>query len=348
MVRKPWQAFPPWGPMFAPLGSLYALVQSWRRRRYAANPGLAHRFPCPVISVGNLVVGGTGKTPFVDLLLDLLPPDLRPALVLARGYGARVGEGPDALDEEGGFLAHRHPEALIAQGRDRVAAARGLVERAGVVILDDGAQHLRVARDLEIILFDAGDLVRPRYALPAGPWRENIEAARGAALLVLSRCDEVSARDLERARAILAGLFPEKALVEARHRPWALEDGNGKEVELAELAGRDLVAVSGIARPESFVRGLVGCGARVVDRLDFADHQAYGPPELARIGRGLDRRPGALLVTTAKDADKLRPLLDQERRARLRVLQVRLELTRGREELERQLVALVEAGPRRG
>ncbi len=345
MSFKPWESVPLWGPVLAPLGGLYALVQAFRRRRYARNPDLVHRFDLPVISIGNLVVGGTGKTPFVDLVLKQLPAELHPCLVLGHGYGARVGPETDALDEEGALIQRRHPEAIVAQGKDRVAAAAPHLDRVSSIILDDGAQHLRIARDLDIVLFDAAELAGPRFVLPAGPWREELEAAKGATLYVLTRCDEADPHDLARARAILKGRFPGKPVLETRHAATTLVDSEGRVGDPDGLVGVEIVLVSGIARPGSFVRSVEALGARIGRRLDFGDHHDYGSDDVAAIEARLAELPEAPLVTTGKDAPKLERLLSPAARERLRILHVDIEILSGREELESRLAALVPAAP---
>ena len=343
MPRPPWK-FPLWSTITAPMGALYARVVAFRRQRYGRRPELSQRFEVPVISVGNLVVGGSGKTPFVSMLLERMPTQLRPTLVLGRGYGARIAEDVSALDEEGAMLAARHADAIVAQGADRVAAAAAVEADYRSIILDDGAQHLRIARDLDILLLDAGDLARPRFVLPAGPWREDLDAAEAADLLVLTRTDEVDRRDLERARKILAGRFPGKPLLECRHAPRALLGADGGEQPLEDLRERAVLAISGIARPESFVRALEACGARIVERLDFRDHEPYGSRSLRRIEAALRRHPEALALTTEKDLAKLAAALGVDDRARLRALAIELEFPGGLAALDEHLAALGDAG----
>ena len=302
----------------------------------------------PVVSVGNLTVGGTGKTPMVEWLVEACRRrGLSPGL-LSRGYGRAGGQ---ELNDEGRQLHERFPAVPHVQDRDRVAGAARLADLGvDVILLDDGFQHRRLHRDLDIVLVDA---TRPwglapagageapvRALLPRGLLREPAAALARADLVVVTRCDAVEPANLEGLCAELARLAPGTPIRRARHAPAALrrlaaEPSADEEVELEALAGREVDLASGIGNPQSFEAAARSIGARVAEHRAFPDHHAFAPADLD----GLGGRP---VVVTAKDAVKLRgasvPLF---------VLDVRLELVDGEAELDALLDALPESQRRR-
>ncbi len=329
MSKAPWE-FPLWGPMMSPLGAVYGAAMAYRRKRYETGQKAQHKFSIPVISVGNLTVGGVGKTPLVAKILSMLPCGVK-ACVLSRGYGAQVEVS--GLNDEGHMLSQRFPDTLFLQGKDRVAAARGKVEDVDVIILDDGAQHLAIHRDLEILVFDGGDLDRPRFVLPAGPWRETLTAAQSANLLFLTRCDEVDEAALQRSEQVLRGRFPTIPVFLARHQTVGFKDADGSVLDLGELSGRRVLAVSGIGKPKSFLRSLESAGADVVGRLDFEDHASFGSIEGQRVTSIFRDLNAELIVTTEKDVAKIVPVVGSQERSHLRVLQIELDIGEGEQAL---------------
>lgn len=292
-----------------PLSWLYGAVGRLRARLYRWGVLSSYRAGVPVISVGNITVGGTGKTPAVDLLVKLLLAEGRRVAVVSRGYGVRfrgvrvvcAGEGPlvppSACGDEPYLLARRNPRALVLvapRRRDGVRAA----ERdwgAEVVILDDGFQHLAVQRDLDVVLLDARRPLGNGRPLPAGTLREAPTALARGDLFLLTRCPEPLPPD--------TGGLP-GPLLHSRHvlsaRALSLE---GREVPLSALAGKRGVAFAGLADPKSFFTALTRAGLTLVERIAFADHAPYGPAEIERLRRAA--ADADYLVTTEKDGVKL-------------------------------------------
>jgi tetraacyldisaccharide 4'-kinase len=269
------------------------------------------RLASPVISVGNLAVGGRGKTPLVELTATLLRDAGRPVAVLSRGYGGAfrgellvVGDGTRVLAEaaEAGdepvMLARALPGVVVAVGRDRVRAGRALETALGprVFVLDDGFQHLRLERDLDIVCVDAGDLrARP---LPAGTLRERPSALSRAHLIAVSGEDEDDARA---AGDALAQRFGPTCVVRVRRRPSGFFDLAGAPAPAPARA----FLLTGIARPERVATDLAAQGTTVTGHAAFADHHHFRPEEIESALRQAEKSGADAVVTTAKDAVRL-------------------------------------------
>lgn len=271
--------------LLAPLSFLYAFAARCRARRWR---GRARPLSRPVLSVGNLTFGGTGKTPFViHACEELLRRGLRPA-VLSRGYRSR---GP-AGNDEAMLLRERLPEVPHLQNPDRQAAGRTLEGTVDCFVLDDGFQHLPLRRDVDIVLIDATDPFGGGYCPPAGRLREPLSALDRATLVVITRADLVSHDSLgETMREVRARTRAPVAT--GRFRTSCAED----------LRGREVVLACGIGNPRAFRLTLQAAGARVAGERRFPDHHAYEPAEAA----ALAAQPLPVAVTE-KDAVKLRPL----------------------------------------
>lgn len=296
-----------------PLGWLYGLVGLFRAALYRWGILPSFRASVPVLSVGNITAGGTGKTPVVDALLKhFLAQGLRVAVV-SRGYGGSLregvgvvsaGEGPqlaaDLCGDEPFLLARRNPQALILVARKRADGIRTVVERyqAELIILDDGFQHLAVQRDVDILLLDGNNPLGNGQVLPAGLLREFPPALKRADLLVFTRCPEGTSRPPA------SRLCAEKPFFYSRH-VLASEAISlaGEVVPLTRLQSKKGVAFAGIADPASFFEALGAKGLRLAENLALSDHVVYDNQLLKRLrsfAEGAD-----YLITTEKDAVKL-------------------------------------------
>ena len=311
----------------APLGRLYGLASRLRAGLYGRGLLRVERLERPVVSVGNLEVGGTGKTPLVRFLARRLADmGLSPA-VLSRGYRGRTGRpgvvvsdgrrvlaGPDRAGDEPVLLARTLPGVPVLAGPDRAALGREAVRSLGadVLLLDDGFQHLRLARQCDIVLLDRERPWGNGRCLPAGPLREEPAALGRCHVVLVPEGAAPEVRERVRRLAPAASLHA-LALVPAGLRG---ADGSGARA-------RRVAAFAGIARPQRFFRDLEGAGVEVVAAVPFPDHHAFARAELEELVR-LARRSGAeALVTTAKDAVRIPeapqgiPLLILEREVRI-------------------------------
>jgi len=258
----------------------------------------------PVISVGNLTTGGTGKTPTVIYVAELLQAmGYMPGVVL-RGYGAKRGE----FSDEELLLRQQLAAVPIVANPDRPAAARRAVgQSAQVLIADDAFQHRRLGRDLNICLIDATCPFGYEAMLPAGRLRERPEELRRADLVIVTRSDQVAAQALDEVCRRIGRYCPGSPILTSSHLPRELVDLDGFSTELTYLHDRAVVAFAGIGRPESFYESLSRLGARVVDRVSFADHHDYSGQDLSDLEDRRRRSGAELLVCTSKDVVKLDP-----------------------------------------
>ncbi len=328
-------------PLLLPLQALYAVLVGLRRLLFRLGLKRTHRLARPVIAVGNLTTGGTGKTPIVSWLLGEATALGVKAACLSRGYGRRTlatlsrvrgADGtpldPIAIGDEIAMLAAAHPTVPFFVGADRVEAARLalLTDAPGLFVLDDAYQHLRVARDLNVLLVDAQAGFGNGRLLPLGPLREGVRAALRADVVLITKAnlgdaDAVAAR--LRALGVTAPVF------RCEYRPTRLlrldaQPGGGAPalppgtppphaLPLQALAGRRVGLLCGIAQPEAFRATVAALGADVAHVEARPDHHAYPAPDLDRLGRMLADGPrgaaaseGPDWLTTEKDAVKLR------------------------------------------
>lgn len=279
------------GAALLPASALFRVGAAAHHKLYDAGLRGAARAPIPVISVGNLRIGGAGKTPFTRWVVDRMLELGRKPAVLHGGYGS----------DEPALHRRWHPDVPVLIGRERIAGVREAVTLGcDVAILDDGFQHRRLGRDLDIVMLAAehgADRVR---LLPRGPWREPLDALRRAGVVVVARKtageDEANAvgarvRDVFERRPVRAWIRPDG---------WTRLDGRAAEPPTGPVVG-----VAATAEPESFFRTLELLGLDVVERLAFRDHHEYDASDVRSIG-GVAAR--GRIVTTEKDAVKLAAL----------------------------------------
>ena len=311
------------------ISRLYARLLEARARRYATGAAVSHRLPHPVISVGNLTMGGTGKTPFVAHLARRFRFEGKRPAILSRGYGRRSrgvvvvseGNGPLVSADEGGdepvALALQLPGVAIVVANRRVEAAAA-AQRLGadLFILDDGYQHLAIEREANLLLLDARDPFGGGRFPPRGRLREPLSAlARADAFVFTRAAPNAPPPDV---LSTLARANPAAPVFTARLKAAGLYDEKGASIEPGSLAERTFVAVCGIARPASLADTLAELGLAAEETLVFRDHHRYSPADIARIHKTADATGGSWILTTEKDAVKL------SGRVRLPLVTVRL------------------------
>ena len=296
----------------------------------------SHAARVPVVSVGNLTLGGTGKTPMVEWIARWFRKRGARVAILSRGYGQAGG-----MNDEGRALEENLPDVPHLQHPDRVALAQSAVLEleTEVIVLDDGFQHRRLARDLDVVMLDALEPFGLSHLCPRGLLREPVRSLRRAGLVVISRSDLIADSDRAAIRAEAerhAGLLK---WVEARHAPLELVDASGCTSSLGELGGKSVVAFCGIGNPEGFRRTLSTLGTELIDFRVFPDHHPYPALDVSSLERWVSGSGANLVLTTQKDSVKLRAASLGP--APLRALRIGLEITAGREIMDDLLARLL-------
>ena len=304
--------------LYAP-AKLYEMGVRTRVALYETGYLEAHRLAAPVVSVGNLTVGGTGKTPLVAFLACYLRDEGHEVAVLSRGYrrasrgrvevtdGRTLFCGPREAGDEPYLMAALCPGVRVVAAEDRAAAGEWLAARApvSVFILDDGFQHLRLARALNLALVDATEPLEEAEMVPFGRLREPLTGLRRADAVIVTRADR--AFDQAALRDALARYCRGEAPVfYAYHDVTGLRrlDGGGT-VKPGGMTRRPVAAVSGVARPDRFVDDLLHFGMRIALRRDFGDHHRYTREEFLEVVAAALAAGAEAVITTEKDAVNL-------------------------------------------
>jgi tetraacyldisaccharide 4'-kinase len=352
-------------PILHCLSVPFRIATALRRFLYAQRILHSQYLGCPVISVGNLTVGGTGKTPFVELLARELSRRGRSVAILSRGYRSRpepfwrrtmraithgdgapprtvsdgksVLLGSDVAGDEPHMLAKNLPGVAVVTDRNRVLAGKFAIDHFGcdTLILDDGFQHLRLKAQLNLLLIDSTNPFGSGHLLPRGILREPPQQMRRATHIFLTKSDGTESRELE--NFIKKYKSPRAPIIVCCHSPKHLREVHGAEdtVPLAALAGRRVATFSGIAVPESFERFLEGEGAIVVHRRHFPDHYRFQEEDLEKIFAAAVARGAEWVLTTEKDSVRLNP--NQYYPLPTYFLRVEIEILRGEEDFQELL-----------
>ena len=329
------------GPAF-----LYGLIVRLRQWSYRRGWCGSSRLPCRVVSVGNVTVGGTGKTPVVILLVDWLLAEGRRVAVLSRGYkresgapyclvsdGVRLLAEPSEAGDEPFLIARRCPTAIVAVGADRAALGRWVLAKQPVdcMILDDGFQHLALSRDVDVVLLDATDAPGLDAMVPAGRLREPLAGLGRAAALVVTRADSKDGVEAVR-RRLKAAHLPFADVLEIRFKAESLVAVSAKTMQPLEWCrGTKTWLVSGIGNSESFRRSVESLGVKLIGETVFGDHHRYHEDEVSRVRAEALAAGADIVVTTEKDAGKLEPFLTPD--DSWWALRIRAEVIRGEERL---------------
>lgn len=306
------------GPLLTTLSYPYGWAHQLRLQAYHRRWLTVKRLPCRVISIGNLTLGGTGKTPMVEAVANLLRQEGLRVGILSRGYGGSsraalsvVSDGekcllsPDVAGDEPVLLAERLPGVPVLVGRNRYAAGMLAVERFSVevIVLDDGFQHVQLARDLDILLLDASRPLGNGRLFPRGDLRERPTALARAHATVFTRWNPDSTHSS--AAPKLPPLTP--PIFYSQHQPLDLRVLNdGQILPLTALKGRRILAFCGIGAPDHFRQTLQRLEAEVVTCMTFPDHHPFARSEIEPLVQKAKDWGAEILVTTEKDGVRLR------------------------------------------
>ncbi len=304
-----------------PFSPLYSAVMKSRESLYLKGIKKSYSLNVPVISVGNLTMGGTGKTPVVGYIAEkLLAKGFKPAIV-SRGYGGAAGNKVNVVSDgtevyldaksagdEPCFLAHSLPSIHVLTGIVRILPCRYAAETAkcDVLILDDGFQHLAVQRDLDLVLFSAASLAGNSRVFPGGDLREPISALkRGSAFVITGITDELYER-ASKFKAILLQRFPETPVFLASYKAKQAQSLADKSQHELSALPAPLFAFCGIGQPELFRKTLTDQGLELSGFMPLRDHQALTPSLLKKINRKSESSGAQAIITTEKDLVKIR------------------------------------------
>ncbi len=284
----------------------YTFAVNRRNNRFDTGKIISHRVVVPVISVGNLTLGGTGKTPVVKWIVRWFAERGMNVGIVSRGYGASAGRHNDEAVE----LAQSLPNVPHVQNPDRVAAAQRAINEHHVqaIVLDDGFQHRRLARDLDIVLLDALEPFGFEHVFPRGTLREPVAGLTRAQVVCLSRADAVSSTERNTIRERVQQFAPHAAWCELAHAPSQLINANGDARALDALMGKRVAAFCGIGNPAGFEHTLAATGCTVAAWRVFADHHRYSDADAAALAAMARARKADMAVCTHKDLVKLQTL----------------------------------------
>jgi tetraacyldisaccharide 4'-kinase len=317
----------------------YGAAVALRNRLYDARVFQAHAAGVPVVSVGNLTLGGTGKTPIVELVCRWFLGRGRRVVVLSRGYAAHGSRNDEAL-----VLQANLPSVPHLQHRDRVAIARRACRehQPHVLVLDDGFQHRRLARDLDIVLIDCTQPFGYGRLFPRGLLREPLAGLRRAHLIALTRTNAVPDSERQRIRDAIARVASTVPVIETTFRPNGLCGHAGVLDPLDRLRGRRVLAFCAIGNPLGFWQTVRGLGADLLDTRSFRDHHHYGDADLLALDVWVRQSAPDFVLVTQKDLVKIpRDTLGARP---LRAVRIEAAVTAGGETLDEQLGRLCKNG----
>lgn len=288
------------------LEAIYAPVVALRNCWYDFVPGAARRVDVPVVSVGNVTMGGTGKTPLTAAIVERAVSRGVKTAIISRGYHARPGE----LNDEGKELTTRIPDCVYVQNPKRAQAAAELCaleesSRPQLIVLDDGFQHRRLARQLDVVLVDALNPFGYNRICPRGFLRESLYSLRRAQCVVITRADRVEESDLKRIEETVLSYNRDLVLARACHRPGLLRRLSGQTEPLSAVAGKRVMAFCGLGNPDAFRQTAESLDCSVVEFKAYPDHYLYSESDEKEITALAEQAQADAVVCTMKDFVKL-------------------------------------------
>jgi len=314
----------------------YTAAVRWRNARYDRGRAAVARLSVPVVSVGNITLGGTGKTPAVEWLARWFTQRGVRVGIVSRGYGSRAGRPNDEALE----LAQKLPDVPHVQDPDRVRGGQRVIDEFGcqLILLDDGFQHRRLARDLDIVLIDALEPTGFDHVFPRGTLREPLTGWQRAGVLMLTRAELLEPARRSEVQKLVQRYAAGATWVESTFAAQSLRAADGAERPLTHLAGIRLASFCGIGNPAGFYRLLAQQGYVVIGQREFADHFAYTADYAQSLAAWAADIQADAVVCTAKDLVKIGPLWPPG--VPLWAVTGRLELLSGQAPLQAQLEPL--------
>jgi tetraacyldisaccharide 4'-kinase len=291
----------PFRPVLLPFSFIYYVIIFLRNFLYDKGFFRIHSLDAKVISVGNITWGGTGKTPAILYLAEKIASRGHRVVILTRGYGR---------DEESLF-SKIIPDVPVIVGKDRVGSGKAAIEKysADTVLLDDGFQHRRLKRDLDIVCIDAMDPFGNNRVIPAGSLREGLRGLKRADIFLITRSDLAQKDGIRLLEDRLKKANPESVIVKAVHEAqYFYEFSNGKALDKDALKHKNIILVSAIGNPYSFEKTILGLGLTVKKHFIFRDHYWYKEKDVSKIKDYCAKNNIDAVITTEKDAVRLKGL----------------------------------------
>jgi tetraacyldisaccharide 4'-kinase len=340
-----------------PISLLWEFLYGLRRAFYEYGVFNKEHFKVPIISVGNLTFGGTGKTPFIVWLTEFFNSESMVPAVLTRGYkgnlennagviksGQTFRSNPVDYGDEPLLISRRMKNGAVIVGKKR---AENLKKYFGeikpdVVLLDDGFQHLKLYRSFNIVLFDASLPLSQYKVAPLGYLREGIHSLKDADAIVISRCDQVEPERVDELLNFISSYHhPDIPIAKIRYIPIGLFNTYYKKVsDVEDLKGKKVVAAAAIASPESFFQLLESLGAQVVERMSYADHHFFTSDDVNELLLKASQHD-AMIVTSEKDMVKLRRISQD---SRITCLNIVVDFVTGQDDLVREIRKVLRMG----
>lgn len=312
----------------------------------------SYRSKCKVISVGNITLGGTGKTPLVEWIADYLSREKMTVGVIIRGYkrpkikkynGIRKDSSYFEIGDEAGMLRENMANTNICVGRDKIKSAQELERRnCNIIILDDGFQHWRLERNLDIITIDSTFSILEQRLLPLGRLREPLSSLRRADIFVLTKTDLIQDNYKQRKEELKA-IHPGALIVSSIYQPscfFDLNTGDCLDIENERFKNNPVIILVGIVNPLYFDKLLSTLGLKIEREFIYPDHYEYTPKDVLRIKELAQNLNIDTIITTQKDAQRLRHLLDFIKPLNIFCLKIKLKITENEEEFCSRLLSV--------
>lgn len=322
-----------WNPVLKLFAQIYFLGLVARRLFYRWGLLKVRSLPRPVISIGNLTWGGTGKTPLVEYVSRFYLNRRKTPLILTRGYGA----------DEHKQLAKQLPDAKLGVGGDRFQTGQEALKKnpADVIVLDDGFQHWKLKRDLDVVSINVLNPFGNYSLVPRGILREPLSSLKRASLVVLTDVNLTPRKELESLKAKILLISPKVEFIEAhREALYFYRPESRERIQPARLQGHRVTSFSGIGTPRSFQMLLHQIGLKIVRNFEYADHHPYTEEELREIVSAKETSESQEIITTEKDFYRSEGLM--RKIVKPLVLKVRLRLTNGEHLLHQYLSRFIE------
>ncbi len=301
---------------------------------YASGFRKRHKAGVPVVSIGNITLGGTGKTPFTIYVADYITHRGKKCAVLTRGYG----------NDEYKQIRDTLQDVKVFVSQDRVKSAEAAYGAGNeIIVMDDGFQHRRLKRDLEIVLLDGRRPFGNGKLFPRGILREPLTALKRADIFVITKVDNIDSSEREKLIGELEKLAPEVPIITARHKAAFLKDVTGAIYSVDSIKGLNACLVSGIVDPKYFAKAIKDLDAHIGLEISYGDHHQYSQKDIINIYKEASNRKCERIIVTEKDYVKLRELDLSSIEDKLFVLNISIEIESGKEKLVAGLNSIMAA-----